>query len=273
MFVKSIIQKASKLTKEIVIVYNKISKFKKEEEIKGINVKSVGTYEEQSPEILSPQGLQKLCTIRSVATHQGISECVNPYIIISDDDVIFFKKHFDEMYLKFHQKYNFNIIGVSHPRHDNQAYGIFPSVINCLVKKTDLPDREFLKDDLFIRKYLRAFKTNEGQNPPPFPCNGMYLTGAPPLSRYAEFPKPGKLFDIGCNLWLWDKDKKSRSLTFLSQDEHKYNTNCFVSTIDEFDEYIKDETLLMHAQCYSKNNIGAEDKMKEWLKLNGKKIY
>lgn len=253
LFLEILQQKASKLLTEVIVVHNtqKESIIGKEK-LRHINVKHVGTNTDEEISVHPSEGL-----------HAGLEHVTQPYIIFSDPDVAIFKNKFDLFYKEIYDKYDLNIIGVSHYLHQDQAFKQFPTVINCMIKKNKLPPKEWMAGEIKWRplRYKHAIKNLKDD----YKCfDGKYLWPGPIISRYHEFPYTKGIYDIGCNLFLWDKDNGSKALTFMADpnDKRIYHTNIFKSNFN-FKESFENEILLKHG-CRHVNKMPVVDHMKEW---------
>jgi hypothetical protein len=116
------------------------------------------------------------------------------------DPDIFFYRPVDELYLNLMKKYKLNIIGISHSSAAKFVYTYFPNVMNLMVKKSDLPDENFMKDRV----------------------NGKWLTRAELFDLAGNFPNPKGEFDTGCFLCYWAILNNWKWLSFQTQDIHTY---------------------------------------------------
>lgn len=257
-FLEILKNKSSKIN-EIIVVHNKEKGNPREVQLGNIKVKHVRTYE------------NKFSVDPSIALHAGLEYTSNPYIIFSDPDLVVCKKNFDIMYLEMMEKYKLNIIGCSHYWYNWQSYQKFPCVINCMIKKEKLPNENWLKNEI----KFRPIKLCDNKDNDDYPLlDGKWLAAGPIPSRYKEFPATKLLYDIGCNLFLWDKDNGSRALTFLAgKDERIYNTKDYHVNFNNFNENFKNEILLKHG-FRSINNMKAMDWIKNWAiqEVGSKKI-
>ncbi len=194
------------------------------------------------------------CPVKSV-THNGhgvgLHRCLertkNDLILFSDPD-IFFYSAVDETYLRLMEKYDLNIVGVSHPAAINRCYTFFPCVINCLVKKSTLPGPDWLngwiRDRPTISKAdLERYKDDKAHKLLP----GMWLSvGAiPGLAERFPNKSPDCIFDTGSNLWLWNEERKGKWLAFQTPDCHNYTTALCRGNVKI--EKLPKEKLLYHA--------------------------
>ncbi len=158
----------------------------------------------------------------------GLNACIDrasqDYIMFCDPDVFFYMP-VDEFYLDTMQKYDLNYVGVSHHNAINQAFSFFPYVINSLVKRDTLPDKDWLKGKLKLRGPM-LHRTELLPDDPGEPADGQYMIPNPIPEFVERFPNksPTSLFDVGCNLWLWNEERKGKWLSFQTTDCHTYNS-------------------------------------------------
>lgn len=157
----------------------------------------------------------------AVALHHAIDLATNPYLLLTDPDIIFFED-ITKFYQDLMDENNLDCIGISHQNSIESAVRFFPCVTNMLVKKKSLPDPEFLKDELKItnvfnyKQYMGAIRNKTYLS---YPAKGMYL-----LPGYMQLPFPNTSgnFDTGCALWLWSENVKWRWLSFQTMNCHEY---------------------------------------------------
>lgn len=150
--------------------------------------------------------------------HHAIENSTGEYIWFSDPDIFFLNK-VDQIYLDLVSKHNLDVIGVSHFNAKEQSYGYFPCIINCMIKRSILPDSEWLKEQLWIRSGMQLI-----ENPQPLiHTPGKYLVAFPIPEFQDQYPNTAGMFDTGCNLWIWNQQRKGRWLSFYLDEWH----NCF----------------------------------------------
>jgi hypothetical protein len=194
-------------------------------------------------------------------THaEGLHECIdratNEYLMLSDPD-IFFSSAIDELYISLLEQYALNVVGVSHHAANNQSYLYFPCVMNMLVKKSQLPDADFL------RGHCRARPSILRAKPPAIEpaeevldlVEGKYLVTGP-IEKYIDvFPNKdiNCHFDVGCNLYLWAVQQKWRWLAFQTLDCHWYRTTYFRSNVKELKVPPKQKLLYHYTSGATRN--------------------
>lgn len=132
-------------------------------------------------------------------------------IILQDPDT-YFQIDVPKYYLELISTYNLSIIGIQNKL--NPAYGLFPSVISCMIKKSWLPDDNFLINKLLIRNYWSLTIKSLQNNDNGIIANGKYLIQGPIKEEVDKFPHSDKNFDVGSNLWLWNQKKQGKWLSF-----------------------------------------------------------
>lgn len=156
----------------------------------------------------SPAWATMVCG-HALGLHWGIEQSTNEYIWLTDPDV-FFLDHLDVLYLGLICRYNLDIVGVSHFNPIAQAYQFFPCTINCLISTKKLPGIDWLRGQLWVRSGMRI--TEKPQ--PIVNVDGKYLIPGPIPEWCEQFPHVQGVFDVGCNLWLWNQQTGGRWLAF-----------------------------------------------------------
>jgi hypothetical protein len=155
----------------------------------------------------------------AIGLHECIDRAKNDYIFLSDPDLFFYNAA-DEIYFDLMKEHNLNIIGCSHHHSVEHSATFFPNQISLLVRKNDLPTPKFLENKLKIRGY----KSEENQVNLKTNFPGKYLIpGAIP--EYVDlFPNKNGLFETGCNLWIFNKERNWKWLAFQTLDCNTYST-------------------------------------------------
>jgi glycosyltransferase involved in cell wall biosynthesis len=171
----------------------------------------------------------------ALGLHAALDHAQGEYIMFSDPDTFWYTP-LDEFYLKLINNHDLNYIGVSHHNGINQCFGFFPYVINSMVKKSSLPNKNWLQGKLKFRgvKLRRAeLLENElfvapSEADAPL-ADGKFLIPNPIPDLCDTYPNKDSnaLFDVGCNMWLWNEEKKGRWLSFQTIDCHIYATKYF----------------------------------------------
>lgn len=145
----------------------------------------------------------------ALGMHQAIDLASRKYVWLCDPDT-FLLTSLDEFYLKLMDKYNLDCIGVSHFNEAEQSYGDFPCAINYLTERSKLPPPNWLKGQLSVQSAMRV-----SDNPSPvMKMDGKYLLPGPIHGFSQVFTNPEGIFDMGCNLWLWNHQQNGRWLSF-----------------------------------------------------------
>lgn len=132
----------------------------------------------------------------------GLHACLRhakaEYVLLTDPDVFYTMPNVDRFYIDAYNKFQLSFIGVSHYR-PIHAFGNFPTVTSLLTRRCRLPPEDYFSTE----------------------CNS-YLHQTKIKSRCNEFPNPKGRFDVGCNLYLWNKDIRGRWISFLGKFEDGY---------------------------------------------------
>jgi len=163
----------------------------------------------------------------------GLHECIDrasqEYILFADPDTFFYIP-VDETYVNLMTKHDLNIIGCSHHTAVSLGQTFFPYIASCMVKKSTLPDENFLKGHLFERAIYKMTDFEKTPNPDSISRDGKYLIPGPLPAFYKEFPTQDPencLYDTGCNLLLWNKERNGKWLSFQTDDCHIYTTKYY----------------------------------------------
>lgn len=162
----------------------------------------------------------------ALGLHGAIDRTNEEYVWVSDPDVFFYPDT-DDFYLQMTEKYNLNIIGVSHHNALGLAWGFFCNIINFLIKKDRLPDKNWLKGTL---KHGRDLVVNFDEDASKLcDADGLYLIQGAIPELYKKWPNAGDriLYDIGANLWLWNEEKQGRWMSFPTFDTHFYSSSIY----------------------------------------------
>lgn len=139
--------------------------------------------------------------------HAGIDLAKNDLIWLCDPDV-FLLAPVDAIFADLMAKHDLRIVGVSHFNIPQQSYNSFPCITSCMVRKSQLPGKEWMAGRLHVQSGMRVAENGHNM----VPVDGHFLIPGP--VRQDEFPNPGGIFDAGCDLWLWNKDTDGRWVSF-----------------------------------------------------------
>jgi hypothetical protein len=143
----------------------------------------------------------------ALGLHECINRANNNYLLFHDPDVFFYRP-VDEYYFSMMQKYNLNIIGVSHCAALKFSYTFFPYLSSLMVKKNELPNEDWLKGQIIDQDGVVR--------------DGKYLIRMKIPDLVSDFPNPNGDFDTGSYLYLWAYKNKWRWLSFQTTDVHTY---------------------------------------------------
>ena len=153
--------------------------------------------------------------------HQALNKASQEYVWMSDPDIFLFSS-VDQIYLDLMKKYELNLIGISHFNPEGQSYGYFPCIINCMMKKSNLPEENWL-GGFQAQTGMRLDQNGENV----FSVGNNWIIPGPLKEYCNSFPNPNGIFDAGCNLWLWNEQKQGRWLS-LTLDTRSYYSEKFL---------------------------------------------
>lgn len=201
LMLRSVFVKKSHHLNQIIIVHNKENKsYEKKETRYDTEILHLGRREEDG------------FYLRDYATHEALNYATGEYLILSDPDIIYSLNHFDKYYLDLYKKHNLNVIGVQH--FNPAPYQNFPCVINMFLKKDTLPKKGWMENEPWESSRLIDNSIKKGVKFDP----SMFLVHMKLKNKVKEFPVQNlarNLWDVGCNLWLWNKELKGKYITFL----------------------------------------------------------
>jgi len=196
--------------------------------------------------------------------HAALDHVKTEFVMFSDPDVFWYTS-VDEFFIDLYDKHDLNYIGVSHHNAVNQAFAFFPYVITSMAKVSTLPDKDWLKGKLKYRgpKLHRAELANEPDDDHPL-ADGKYLIPNPIPGLCETYPNKNgdALFDIGCNMWLWNEERRGRWLSFQTSDCHIYTTRYNRSNF-KFKERLPNKKLIYHLGSSSRNEIEDYERFKK----------
>jgi hypothetical protein len=247
----------TKWVKEVIFVQTDLRKDKlvKSWSKNGIEFRHYGLKPFDPPCPLELNWEKMICGHAS-GLHQAIGYAQQEYVWMSDPDV-FLLSSVDETYLNLIKKYDLNVIGVSHFNSDGQSYLYFPCVINCMMKRANLPHSNWL-GGFHAQTGMRI--DQNGQKV--FSVRDCWTIPGPLQEYYESFPNPSGIFDAGCNLWLWNEQNKGRWLSFyLDQEEmadksYSYHLSKFKTDNIGFSELVYP---LNYSTSKYKTNFGLKD--------------
>jgi len=203
----------TELVSEVIII-SVASKIEMEEEWKigNIKFKKYGCgIERASPSYFHGHGLKKL-----------VEKATNDLILTCDVDMFFYKP-VDVFYYELMEKYDLDIIGISHYSATTTSQGFFPNVMNFLVRKSNLPDEDFCE------RFGHGPNAVDAANRPSPQLIGEYF-----LSHYfvagenspvvrSKFANPSGIYDTGSLLYLWAVENNWKWHAFQTLDTHRYS--------------------------------------------------
>jgi len=197
-------------------------------------------------------------------------EKVDTDLVWCTDPDVLFAPGIDYIYLQLHRLYNF--VGCAHHNATCQAFDFFPTVINLLFSKSDIPDQDFVikyigKDNMLLSDSLLAeqrivpsWLRNEALKkmviPVEFPLQKFYLVPGY-TTMYHDYPNienPNALFDIGTLLYQWCYDTGRTWASFRTIDCFRYMSQ-YVITSDRTKVKMDDQLIIFHQSDSTRTGI------------------
>lgn len=155
------------------------------------------------------------CYCHAVGLHQCIKRAKNDYLILMDHDVIIYKPGFDQFFLEILDNHDLTMLGLQHYKPPmRQAFLHFPTVITAMVRKSQLPQSDWLAGKLKYRHSIIPDKNDPADNYPIQHENFFMIQTPIPDMRHI-FPNPEGHYDTGCNFWIWVAETGGRWMSFL----------------------------------------------------------
>lgn len=221
-FFKSIVEQTKLIDEVLLPCADQEEGYLKEWESRGIKFTKFGSRQH----LFSPASAATICVDHAYNLHAGINRAKNDFVLLSDPDVFFYSA-VDEFYMNLVDEYKLNYIGVSHPAAITQAFTYFPNVLNCMGRKSEFPDENFLKEKLYLDNCVAL------ENRPAtahIPLTGKFLATGPLPDTENDFPNPQGHFETGCNMLLWAKVKQWQWLSFQTADIFNYTSQYYRGT-------------------------------------------
>lgn len=159
-----------------------------------------------------PSHLWKMSINHAVGLHKAIEMADTEYIMICDPDIFFCMPGFDQFYLDTFLDNNLSIIGIEHYQ-TGHAIEDFPTIINCLVRRMDLPGPDMFHGQVhYLRRCWEAGCDEVGEYPMA-PDNYFLLCGCMPR-HFRTYPAPLGYYDTGSKLYVWNELRGGRWLSF-----------------------------------------------------------
>lgn len=201
-------------------------------------------------DILYSKAIYAIGSGHSIGLHKSLEMATQEYVLFQDTDVFWYEA-VDQFYYDLMTKHDLNIVGVSHPWSHALCFTFFPTVISCMVKRSTLPDKDYLKGKLFAKpggEGVHICLDGNYQKHEWEAMNGYWLLSSPILEYVDRFPnkiEKQPIFDVGCNLWLWNQDRDGKWLSFQTLDCHNYTTNFYRNNFKLKDKF-KNTKFLYH---------------------------
>jgi hypothetical protein len=191
----------------------------------------------------------------------ALSHASNPFVIFHDPDCFWYTA-VDEFYIDLYNKYNLNYIGVSHHNGINQCFTYFPYVISSMAKVATLPNKDWLKGKLKFRGAMLHRAELKPDDPGDL-ADGKFLIPNPIPDLCNTYPNKNDdaIFDIGCNMWLWNEERKGKWLSFQTLDCHTYTSRYYRSNF-KLSVKFPLQNLVYHLGSGSRNESDQYNKLK-----------
>jgi len=247
-FLQSIDAKSTKITRVIVAIRSDYP-VKRREQRSRITVDYI-PFQWNLPDPLYAEGY-----CHAIGLHAALKFVDTPYVMLTEPDIVFHLNDFDSKYIEIYEEHRLGIIGVSRvadPRGFKffklQSFGGFPTVINCLMRTDSLPPVDFLKGKLKLRpNVVPNHNADEAQY---IQVDEKWLLQTPIPDQIDKFPNPKGVFPVGCNLYLWYKDKRWLSFHRNSANVCPPLCNATLFNINNFNlpqNALGEEPLLYHS--------------------------
>lgn len=266
-FIKALLESISlhcKVANEVIIVHIDAEDFYEKTWVEnGIEFKQFGY---PLLEVWPNRNWNVLGNGHALGIHACVDKAQGEYLLFTDPD-LFFYTSVDAFYLDLMEKHKIDYIGISHHAAMTQAFTWFPCLTNCMVKKSALPDKDFLKGYLKVVSALHINNLDDVNIDDAELMNGYWALQGPIKGFWDKFPNKDLspsfgLFDVGCNLYLWSLEKNWRWLAFQTTDCHSYNSVYNRSNFG-LKEKFKKQNLLYHLISGSRGGEEAEVAAKE----------
>lgn len=243
-FTESLLEKVS-LVSEVIVVNVDQSGIEERWRQDGIDFKLIGgkpPFECNSP--------ISYCGQHAYGLHVGLEHATNEYIMFSDPDVFFYIDT-AEFYASMIEKFNLNFIGVCRPASTAHSTRFFPTLINCMVKKSDLPPNDFGKEIIPSYDFPTYF----------FPMDSV------PKEIKNLYPNPDGHYETGTRLYLWAKQQEWRWWAYIAPDCNNYCKSIYRNNFGDKIRFPK-EKILYHESLSSGMQHNKIEKFREAYNLS-----
>lgn len=219
-FIESIVEKSKHVSEVIVVNVEKPQGDITSWTNHGITFKVIGG----SQNIFNLNSPTAFCAQHAFGLHLGLEKATNEYIMFSDPD-IFFYSNVDEHYLSLMNEHKLNFIGICRPAALSHSILFFPTIVNCLVKKSNLPPNDFAKHICPIDKMVTTHNCKEEADVPTY----LYpMAMSLMLDEWKTlFPNPTGHYETGSKLFLWGLKNNWRWLSYQTTDQNNYYKNFY----------------------------------------------
>jgi hypothetical protein len=191
-------------------------------------------------------------------------ETSNAYKLFCDPDIFFIKKGLDSYLVDLYSNNDLMFLGAEHHNWHLHAFDRFPTVILMLVASDKLPKSDFMKGKI---RYSQRRLTDKVVKNTQFQ-DGQWMLAGPVKEMICHFPhqERKRAYDVGCNLFLWNKFNKGRWMSFGVT--NKIYDNTVTSNFDYKGSNYKESLFYHQRRCCTDENEIKEFHLKwnEYLK-------
>lgn len=226
-FMESLFQQTNIIDEILIVDTKENATYFSESVVNGITIKKRGI---DQLKLIGVSNFDEYSFTHAEALHSIIHITKNEHVLVAHHD-IFLYSNAPKILKDLMDNYNLDIIGCSVPNISYHCQGCFPNLIFTLIKKSSLPDKDFLKGKITL--------------------SGMKLDGyyfsicdklEPDLMNL--YPYPDGAIDTGHLLYLCSTTLNWRWLAFVADGIHDYNTKYFRSNIKNIK--LKPQKLIYH---------------------------
>lgn len=237
-FLESILRK-TKLVSEVILAQNDQENGYEEWKERGITFKRIGSKDAAMKNFGKTYGHE-----HGLGLNFAIKQATNEIVYLVDPDVYFYSAA-EEFFYNLMQKHQLNAIGCSHHSATELSHTFFPWHGNIMLKKSELPDDEWLKDELIGMaedNYAGLLRGSMNKSL----LKGKFMFPALGYNLREQYPKPDGNFDTGSGLWLYAHQRNWKWLSFQTNCVHVYTKLYYRGNFKLTEKFGRDK-LIHHA--------------------------
>ena len=197
----------------------------------------------------------------ALGLHACIERASQEYVMLCEPD-LFFYSDVSGFYLDLFRKHDLNIIGINHHNATGECNTFFPYPMNLMVKRNTLPNEDWMRGHLKYGRGLHKLtvEQSEIEKSALRDAAGKYLVQGPIPEFQDLFPNksPDCWFDIGCNLFLWNEERKGKWISFQTLDTHIYTTKFHRNNFKLKEKFPEQKLVYHQTNCVHGKNISYE---------------